>query len=455
MSKNDFTYNLINQILPFYLVYDSIGKIEYASPAATRLFEENNFSIKLTRPFPIIVNRSVLEELVGMVLFFEPENNSDKKLKGQSIIWEDKLILVGSPLVASVSELEKFQIKLTELPIHDFTGDLLLSIETNRISLNQAKESNLKLEEALEVTKKLSQDLASQVEFKTLKYKQEKEIAEKALLDLQESRIALSRAERDASLTQIVTHLAHEINNPLNYILTGKEVLTDSLNHILSTINEALSSSEEGEEFLQYLNPYLEEIKYSITSIEEGSFKIKQNINELRGITQVDGEICIRLNLVDEVKKAFTGIINKNKYNLKDWILSINGKPLNDNIFTNNKDVEFFGNPFILSFALRVVFDFILKRQTSDPEKGIYIYIEKIINLAKTYVSISIYFKDKKMLENEKKELFSLHAKKTGFGELINLGMMRELIRKSGGFLSLDEDGTNGKVGISLYLTTI
>ena len=57
------------------------------------------------------------------------------------------------------------------------------------------------------------------------------------------------------------------------------------------------------------------------------------------------------------------------------------------------------------------------------------------------------------MNNEEKKNLFSLQTQRSGFGELINLGMMRELIRKSGGFLSLSSDGRNGMIEISLYLS--
>jgi signal transduction histidine kinase len=241
MREGVLPFDFINTLSPFYIVLDKSGEIFYISPFFKKiLINENLSSIKLTRPFSSNIYRSILEELTGMVLFFSIEGGTVRQMKGQSIIYNDFIILVGTPLISSASELEKFGMKMTDLPIHDSTGDLLLAVEANRISLLDAKESMIKLENALEETRKLGENLATAVEIKTIKYKLEKETAEKALSELKESRIALSRAERDASLTQIATHLAHEINNPLNYILTGNMVLSDSLESLISTIKEAI-----------------------------------------------------------------------------------------------------------------------------------------------------------------------------------------------------------------------
>ena len=114
---------------------------------------------------------------------------------------------------------------------------------------------------------------------------------------------------------------------------------------------------------------------------------------------------------------------------------------------------DFFGNPFIFSFALRIIFDYSMKKGRKNTSNELLVKIDKISNLSIKFISISVSHKSEYMNDEEKKNLFSLQTQRSGFGELINLGMMRELIRKSGGFLSLSSDGRNGMIEISLYLS--
>ena len=172
MGEGVLPFDFINTLSPFYIVLDKSGDINYISPFFKKILINEDLScIKLTRPFSTNIYRSILEELTGMVLFFSIEGDSVRQMKGQSIIYNDLVILVGTPLINSASELERFGMKMTDLPIHDSTGDLLLAVEANRISLLDAKESMIKLEKALEETRKLGESLATAVEINTIKYK--------------------------------------------------------------------------------------------------------------------------------------------------------------------------------------------------------------------------------------------------------------------------------------------
>lgn len=447
-------FDLITIFSPFYLVLSEDDTLHYISPLLEKILVRKDISsLKLIRPFPSKINRAILEELTEMVLFISIEGDSVRHMKGQSVLYNNYLVLIVSPLISSALELDKFGIKMTDLPIHDSTGDLLLANEANRISLAQAKDSMAKLEIALEETRKLGESLAEQVEVKTIKYKQEKETAEKALYELNESRVALSRAERDASLTQIATHLAHEINNPLNYILTGKLILMESLDTLISTIQDALSTVPDSQEFIEYIQKYVDEINVSLDSIELGSKRIQENISELRGITQIDGDIYKRLNLFSEIQKGFNSIFIKNKWKKEEWNVIVNGIDIYTTEISRDPFYEFFGNPYIFSFALRIIFDYSMNKGKKSQKNELRIQIEKINNLKGNFISISILHKSHHLSVEEKNSLFSLHTHPSGFGELINLGMMRELIRKSGGFLSLIDDGRNGMTEISLFLS--
>jgi hypothetical protein len=173
----------------------------------------------------------------------------------------------------------------------------------------------------------------------------------------------------------------------------------------------------------------------------------------LRGITQIDGDIYTRLDIFSEVQKTFLSLLQKNKWNIDDWKVNINSKDLYNYTHSTEDSFDFFGNPFILAFALRIIFDYSMKNGHKNQVNDLNILVDRVINNTKKFISIGVSHKSRALTSEEKKDIFSLHTNKSGFGELINLGMMRELIRKSGGFLTLAEDGSKGTVEIVLLLS--
>lgn len=62
------------------------------------------------------------------------------KLKGQMIILEQKnrLLYIGSPDISTISELFEYGIRLEAMPLHDFTGDVIL-LNQQRLSIIEKK----------------------------------------------------------------------------------------------------------------------------------------------------------------------------------------------------------------------------------------------------------------------------------------------------------------------------
>ena len=159
-------FQLLDLIIPFYVVYNTNG-IAYGSPNIIKISNLDNLSIELEKPFNAKLTFNILKELKEMVLFF---NISNKTFKGQVLEYEEHFILIGTPLIHDPKDLENYKITLNDLPIHDSTADFLFAIESNKILLKETKESAFRLSESLAITKKLSENLAEEVEIKTEKY---------------------------------------------------------------------------------------------------------------------------------------------------------------------------------------------------------------------------------------------------------------------------------------------
>lgn len=127
-----------------------------------------------------------------------------------------------------------------------------------------------------------------------------KELA-KALADLKEAQTMLVHQEKMASLGQMTAGIAHEINNPLAFVLGNEEVLQRDFSDLLMFINavgdvlpELASLSPQihadiirkaGEAGLEYL---AEAVPRKITANLEGLERVKNIVLDLRNFSRLD-----------------------------------------------------------------------------------------------------------------------------------------------------------------------
>jgi signal transduction histidine kinase len=116
------------------------------------------------------------------------------------------------------------------------------------------------------------------------KLNQEKHLAEKTLLDLQETQSQLIEAERMASLGQLVGGVAHEINNPIGVIRSNSELIAGNMDSLLKKVPKFLESlsSLQKDMFYSMVNESIRNKEFLTT--KEGRAKrkaIKQELTEL------------------------------------------------------------------------------------------------------------------------------------------------------------------------------
>lgn len=144
---------------------------------------------------------------------------------------------------------------------------------------------------------------------------------EKTLVDLQDKETALVEAEKMASLGQLTAGIAHEINNPINFVTSNVNPLKRDVSMLVEIIEqlEILSTNEmTTSEKLQKINSlkqtndydYLKmEIDHLIKGIGEGATRTAEIVKGLRVFSRLDEDDLKRAD-VNEGLKSTIIIIN-------------------------------------------------------------------------------------------------------------------------------------------------
>lgn len=176
----------------------------------------------------------------------------------------------------------------------------------------EKEESQKKELEAVQENAKLVREQNVVLETKVQERTQELQTANtelnKAMKELKEAETQLVESEKMASLGQLTAGIAHEINNPINFVTSNVRPLKRDIDMIIDMVNrvEELSVSDEYssdvkrekireiKEELDY--DYLkEEIDYLIKGINEGSNRTAEIVKGLRIFSRLDE---------DDLKKA-------------------------------------------------------------------------------------------------------------------------------------------------------
>jgi signal transduction histidine kinase len=145
----------------------------------------------------------------------------------------------------------------------------------------------------------LNKNLESMVHARTLELENSHEALKRAYLDLQSAQEQLVQTEKMASLGQLVSGIAHEIKNPLNFIYGNTGFLADytaKLQSLVESLEKLPSISAEDQAEMARLK---ETIHYSfikndintlIENFSEGARRINTIVSDLRTFSRMDAD---------------------------------------------------------------------------------------------------------------------------------------------------------------------
>ena len=146
--------------------------------------------------------------------------------------------------------------------------------------------------------------------------------------DLKATQDQLIQAEKMASLGQLTAGIAHEINNPINFVSANIQPLKDDLKDILEivgvyekVIKEHLPEKEANEvqqirENIK-IDTTLKEVNDLLKGMEEGAKRTSEIVKGLRNFSRLDQNVFLSANLNESLDSCLVLLHNSYKNRIK------------------------------------------------------------------------------------------------------------------------------------------
>jgi two-component system, NtrC family, sensor kinase len=297
LPSHSLSPELFSAVFPFHLVLDANLAIVQAGAVLQRIFGDRLLDQPLTAVFEI--HRPKLKQLTLddfkrhlKSLFILHGRDSAIQLKGQVVYAEADglLYFLGSPWVTDTAQLAPLNIKLKDFAIHDPMVDFMFLLQARDTSLNESKhltETLTRQQDQLQQALTVKDNLAKIAEAQSQRLKN-------ALQDLQRTQAQLVQTEKMSSLGQMVAGVAHEINNPVNFIhgnLNYVQIYADQLLQLIHLYDQkgyaidADVSALIQEMDLSFLQA---DLPKTLRSMKMGTERIQEIVASLRTFSRLD-----------------------------------------------------------------------------------------------------------------------------------------------------------------------
>jgi len=194
-----------------------------------------------------------------------------------------------------------------------FTSFLIVFISNQRKKLQYHKNLQAMHEEQKQQLREQNQLLEQRVMERTAELSEQKEALQNTLKELKSSQSQLIQKEKMASLGELTAGVAHEIQNPLNFVLNFGEINTE----LLDEIKERIANGQLSVEFRDGIQPLMNDFTDNLNKILQHGKRADGIVkNMLQHSRKHEGimELTDLNELVEEYQKlAYYGYRAKNK----------------------------------------------------------------------------------------------------------------------------------------------
>jgi signal transduction histidine kinase len=269
---------------------------------------------------------------------------------------------------------------------------------------------------------------------------------ETILSDLKETQSQLVQAEKMSSLGQLTAGVAHEINNPINFVYAGANTLKDLIEDLSSLIREynSLNSDLPAEEINRklaeidkkkkemYFDEIEDDIKGLVDDILHGAERTQAIVKSLRTFTRLDENELKQTNLHE---------------NLDSTLIILNTK-LQDRVEIVKDYSEFLPDIECFAGPINQVFMNVISNAVQAIKDKGEIVVCTIHLEASAQVQIEISDNGKGMSEETKQKLFDpfYTTKDVGEGTGLGLSIVHGIIEKHKGEITVESELGKGSI---------
>jgi signal transduction histidine kinase len=286
--------------------------------------------------------------------------------------------------------------------------------------------------------------LEGKVEERTSALKKSNSELMTTLTELKQTQSQLVNAEKMASLGQLTAGIAHEINNPINFVVSNVKPLQRDIEDIHELVNKYhdLKNGEQLQEKIEEINKFRKEIDYDyikeeisglLKGIEEGASRTADIVKGLRVFSRLDENDLKKTNIVDGIESTLT-LLNPELSGSIDVVKNYNKIP----------DIECFPgkmNQVFMNILNNAIFA--IKANKDRKEKG-----KLVISTSADdkYVTISIKDNGTGMTEEVKTKVFEpfFTTKDVGKGTGLGMSITFSIIEDHHGLIELNSEYGQG-----------